>query len=551
MKRTHLMVGITLSTLSTMAMASAPDTEAVEFYNALNKHYFITATASEARIIDSGGAGEGWMRTGRSFQAWLKKADAPATAQPVCRFYSSGANSHFYTAGSAECEGLKSSRSGWQYEGIAFHIQVPVNGQCPADTVELLRVYNNGFSNGEGANHRFVDDASLKELMVESHWIAEGTAFCAASKSTGTSANLRPTSTSFETLLGTWKGDANWEVANRDSEGEHETSMPLELKIAADGAITGTGNGCSFTGKVDVGDGFRSLFVGTVTASGCTDAAFNGEYRRLKLQRFGTGTLMVKMKRGDENAEVSISARLTNDAATSPPVPAPVSGLEGEWVGTVGWDAESPDLKVEVNKPLSLTISSTGTISGTGFGCTFTGAVGGNVVAAGCENAIFNGTYPAVRVKRDGSGKIEISFKRQSAGTEIEIEGELFAKDHSTAPTPAPVDAVLTGQWEGRVSWSAGSASGSDTIRFTIGADGAFSGTGFGCTLTGTLKLSLSGRAVTSGTITASSCTQSALSVTFSEVEFERDGSSALEFGFTREVGGVKVRVKGTVKRVG
>jgi hypothetical protein len=190
MKRTHLMVGATLSALSTMAMASAPDTEAVEFYNALNKHYFITATASEARIIDSGGAGEGWMRTGRSFQAWLKKADAPATAQPVCRFYSSGANSHFYTASGAECEGLKAARSGWQYEGIAFYIQAPVKGQCPADTVELLRIYNNGFSNGEGSNHRFVDDASLKELMVESHWIAEGTVFCAAPKSTGTSANL-------------------------------------------------------------------------------------------------------------------------------------------------------------------------------------------------------------------------------------------------------------------------------------------------------------------------------------------------------------------------
>jgi hypothetical protein len=547
MKRTHLMVGATLSALSTMAMASAPDTEAVEFYNALNKHYFITATASEAKIIDSGGAGEGWMRTGRSFQAWLKKADAPATAQPVCRFYSSGANSHFYTAGGAECEGLKSTRSGWQYEGIAFYIQAPVNGQCPADTVELLRVYNNGFSNGEGSNHRFVDDASLKELMVESHWSAEGTVFCAAPKSTGTSANLRPTSTSFDTLLGTWKGDAKWEVGDNG----HETSMPLELKIAAGGAITGTGNGCSFTGKVDAGDGFRSLFVGSVTAGGCTDAAFNGEYRRLKLQRFGTGTLMAKMKRGGDDTEVSISARLSNDAAPTPPVPAPVSGLEGEWVGTVGWEAQSHDVHIEVNKPLALTISSTGTISGTGFGCTFTGAADGNVVAAGCENAIFNGTYPTVRVKRDGSGKIEISFKRESAGTQVEIEGELVAKDHSPAPTPAPADPVLTGQWEGRVSWSAGSASGADTIRFTIGTDGAFSGTGFGCTLTGTLKLSLSGRAVTSGTITASGCTQSALGVTFNEVEFERDGSSALEFGFAGEAGGVKVKVKGTVKRVG
>jgi hypothetical protein len=56
---------------------------------------------------------------------------------------------------------------------------------------------------------------------------------------------------------------------------------------------------------------------------------------------------------------------------------------------------------------------------------------------------------------------------------------------------------------------------------------------------------------VTSGTITASGCTQSALGVTFDNVEFEREGSRALEFAFEREAGGVKVKVKGTVKRVG
>jgi hypothetical protein len=571
MKRLNLMLYSTLSAFSTVAGASAPDTEAVEYYNAFTKHYFVTATASEARLIDTGAAGKGWLRTGRSFQAWIKKADAPPNAQPVCRFYSSGANSHFYTASGGECEGLKAAQiaersrgaaSGWQYEGIAFYIQAPSAGQCPAGTAEMLRVYNNGFANGAGSNHRFVDDAGLQELMVESKWLSEGTVFCAATKSTGTGANLPPTTRKFETLVGTWKGDAQWEIAQGNKEAE--SARPLELKLAADGAITGTGYGCSFTGKVALGDGFRSFFTGSVTASGCTDTAFNGEYLRLKLQRFGADTLMVKMKRGEDDHEVSISARLTNGSATAPVTPPGFDSVAGEWVGTVGWEAgpqSAQDEQVETNRPLTLKISSTGTLTGTGFGCTFTGTLvpskdwhpgfTGEITAAGCENTLFNGKFADVRVERDGSGKLEIEFKRKSDAMQVQIEGALQAKDAGTAPAPAaPADPVVVGKWQGKVIWSAGAASGSDAVSFTIGADGAFSGSGFGCKLAGSLKLAMNGRAVTGGTITASGCTKEALNVTFTNIAFEREDADALEFAFEREVNGVKVKLKGKATRV-
>ena len=78
MKRAQLALHGALSILSTTAFASAPDTEAVEFYNSVNRHFFITAVASEASVIDKGGAGPGWVRTGRTFQAWLGKSTAPA-----------------------------------------------------------------------------------------------------------------------------------------------------------------------------------------------------------------------------------------------------------------------------------------------------------------------------------------------------------------------------------------------------------------------------------------------------------------------------------------
>ena len=152
------------------ARAAAPDTEAVEFYNTTTGHYFLTANASEALGIDDGAAGPGWERTGRSFQVWSMKSAAPADAQPVCRFYSSGANSHFYTASAGECQQLKMLEAternatgtvkGWGYEGTAFYVQTPTDsGQCPAGTTQIMRIYNNGFATGAGSNHRFVDDA--------------------------------------------------------------------------------------------------------------------------------------------------------------------------------------------------------------------------------------------------------------------------------------------------------------------------------------------------------------------------------------------------------
>ena len=547
MKRNDLMFGMALSILSPAAMASPPDTEAVEYYNIVNKHYFITASGSDVRIVDAGGAGAGWMRTGRSFQAWMGKSGAPADAQPVCRFYSRLANSHFYTASGSECDTLRNADWGWHFEGIAFYIQAPVNGQCPSGSMNVVRVYNNGFATGEGANHRFVDDESLLELMADSRWIREGVAFCAQAKSTGTSANLPSTTSSFSVLAGAWSGPAKWEVDLDDKE-EREAIQPLRLTFTAAGAIGGSGYGCTFAGQVHVGDGFRSFFEGSVTATGCTDTAFNGEYTHLKLQRFGADTLMVKMKRGHDDDEVSISARLTLDGAAVPPPPvAPAAGIAGDWVGTVRWEAEGHDVEIAANRTLTLRISSSGEVTGTGFGCAFTGNLGGELKASGCEQAVFNGAYPLrARLK---NGRLEISLERESGSVEVEIEGTLYAKDGSSPPTPAP-DQSLAGTWEGRVSWSAGSQSGSDTIRFTIGADGAFAGLGLGCTLSGTLRLSADGRHVSSGSVRASGCTHVELNGTFSEMEFEREDGNALEFEFKRESGGVNVELKGLVRKV-
>ena len=87
---------------------------------------------------------------------------------------------------------------------------------------------------------------------------------------------------SLAALAGTWSGAADWK---KDvGEVETRTTAPLEIAIASDGSISGGGNGCAFTGNVTLGDGLRSFVSLVVHAAGCTDAAFNGDYRRARLE---------------------------------------------------------------------------------------------------------------------------------------------------------------------------------------------------------------------------------------------------------------------------
>ena len=601
------------------AAAAAPDTEAVEYFNAITGHYFVTATASEAQIVDTGGAGPGWLRTGRSFPAWIDQAQAAPNAQPVCRFYSSGANSHFYTASASECQQLKDLEAqerartgtvvGWQFEGNAFFVQAPAGGQCPAGTVTVMRAYNNGFANGEGSNHRFVDDAELQQLMVDRSWISEGAVMCTQPKTTGTNANMAAVTTGFDALAATWTGPASWKSENNGV--ETRATQPLTLTIGADGALSGSGMGCTFTGQVNAGDGFRSLFKGTVSASGCTTDSFNGAYQFLHLERFGSGTLMVDMKREAGPVEAKISAQLTTDATTTtgttpPPSTTPAAGdfsrIAGDWNGTVGWIAKQPGKdddggKNAVNRPLSLSITSSGALSGTGFGCTLTGTLAtkksnqagfsGTVSATGCDVAAFSTTYPDVRVTADSAGRIEIDFKGGSGQSKVEIEGMLQSVGSTTPPPPVAGNTTIVGSWDGNVTFLATARTRGGAVstivsevhelQLTIGTDGSITGSGFGCTFTGTISLAThkdgggddhggghgggnggggggggsggggggggSGggddhgddNQSGTGTLTATGCTNNAFNGTYTKVEIQREDGSQLEVEFEKE----------------
>jgi hypothetical protein len=161
----------------------------VEYYADSLDHYFISAWPDEVALLD-GSPALGFKRTGQQFRGWLRAADAPQGAVPVCRFYASGPNSHFYTADPSECQFLKSleqkQRSdaqvhgekfgGWQFEFVAFYAIPPRDGACPGDTQPVYRDYNMRGDQND-SNHRFVVNSLLRAAMKKG-WSEEGVAFC-------------------------------------------------------------------------------------------------------------------------------------------------------------------------------------------------------------------------------------------------------------------------------------------------------------------------------------------------------------------------------------
>ncbi len=170
-------------------IAVAATSPVVEYFASTTGHYFITAGPGDIAGLDPGTVT--WKRSGERFKAWLHQSDAPAGAVPVCRFYASGPNSHFYTGVAADCSGLKALEAqqrsetaakgiafqGWQFEQIAFYALLPVDGQCPGDTFPVYRAYNQrGIYND--SNHRFISDPRTRYAMLAGGWADEGVAFC-------------------------------------------------------------------------------------------------------------------------------------------------------------------------------------------------------------------------------------------------------------------------------------------------------------------------------------------------------------------------------------
>jgi hypothetical protein len=173
------------------AFSVASTAPVIEFYSAVLGHYFIAAGADEIALLERGGQGD-WKRSGQQFSAWVRAADAPTGASPVCRFYARGPNSHFYTGSRQECDYLKALEAqqraessargeaflGWAYEAIAFWAVVPQAGLCPGGMSPVYRAYNDRAAQMD-SNHRFMMDAQQRDAMSVG-WLDEGVQLCSA-----------------------------------------------------------------------------------------------------------------------------------------------------------------------------------------------------------------------------------------------------------------------------------------------------------------------------------------------------------------------------------
>jgi hypothetical protein len=130
--------------------------------------YFVTAGAEEIAALDAGSFDAVWQRTGEAFNIWTDAADELV---PMCRFFSTGFGSksaHLFTPDPAACASLEAGTE-WQYEGVAFYVQLPVaDGVCPGGSLPLYRGYNKDM--GGAPNYRFTTSFIVIYEMQNEGW---------------------------------------------------------------------------------------------------------------------------------------------------------------------------------------------------------------------------------------------------------------------------------------------------------------------------------------------------------------------------------------------
>jgi YVTN family beta-propeller protein len=153
-------------------------TTVVEYHHTLFDHYFITPVATEIALLDARVPPfQEWSRTGYSFNVYAP-ATAPAGSVAICRFFNdhyAPKSSHFYAAHGFGCEATLAQFPDWKLEDDRlFNTMLPDSGSgaCPAGTIPVYRLYNNGM--GNAPNHRFVTSFAERQNMISSGWIAEG-----------------------------------------------------------------------------------------------------------------------------------------------------------------------------------------------------------------------------------------------------------------------------------------------------------------------------------------------------------------------------------------
>lgn len=190
--------------------AAHADVTVVEYYHSGFEHHFVTSGADEIAKLDARMPPfELWSRTGRTFRAYENSA-ARAGSVGICRFFNvsfAPKSSHFYAPHGLGCEDTVARFPDWQLEDdMSFAAMLPdANGDCPADTAPVYRLYNNG--RGGAPNHRFVTSLADRQAMLEMGYVPEGTGIGVGM--------CVPAGTGRTTAEGFWRGVTSEGVAVR------------------------------------------------------------------------------------------------------------------------------------------------------------------------------------------------------------------------------------------------------------------------------------------------------------------------------------------------
>ena len=323
------------------AVASAQTATAVEYYYAAWNYYFVTAFPAEIAALDGGAFGGVWKRTGQTFPVWSQPGDG---LLPTCRFFSTAfapKSSHFYTPFASECDAVKANPS-WQYESIAFELQLPTAaGTCPSGTTVLYRLYNNG--QGGAPNHRYTTSATTFADMQANGWTFEGDG------RTGAFACVPAVVAS--AAEGLWRGTT--------ASGRSIIAVVLE-----DGTYYVLYGGTSNPAVTGAIEGRSTAAAGTFTTQGSRNIALAGNLALGATEVAGTyvprSTLDLTIGAGGAAETVSAAYDASYD------VPASVAPLAGHYTGRTGHVADPFSM--------SLTIAADGTFTMVGS-CQFTGSI--------------------------------------------------------------------------------------------------------------------------------------------------------------------------------
>jgi hypothetical protein len=111
---------------------------------------------------------------------------------------------------------------------------------------------------------------------------------------------------------------------------------------------------------------------------------------------------------------------------------------DAEWT-VITRQGNNPEQTLVGTHALSLTISSSNGVTGSGFGCSFTGSIQqpvssvavfvASLQASGCSNPAFNDSYSDARLHSSDGGVLELEVEREIEGgglkTKVRIEGVL------------------------------------------------------------------------------------------------------------------------------